>query len=61
MVCVMHEGRPGNLLALKTCDSLQQTLSFLQICRNNLFFKKTVQQEGTAFNQTLRKLKSKAR
>lgn len=39
-VCVMHEARPENLLALKACDYLQQILSFLQICRNNLFFKK---------------------
>lgn len=58
VVCVVHKARPENLLALKKCDCLQQTLSFLQIHRNNLFFKKTVQQEGTVFNQTLRKPKS---
>lgn len=42
MVCVMHEARPENLMDIKNHDCLQQTLLFLQTCRNNLLFKNIV-------------------
>lgn len=40
MVCVMHEARPGNLIAIKKKhDSVKQNILFLQTCRNKLSFK----------------------
>ena len=41
-VSVMREARSENLMAIKYHDCLKQILLFLQTCRNNLFFKKTV-------------------
>lgn len=39
MVCVMHEARPGKLIAIKKHDSVKQNILFLQTCRNKLSFK----------------------